>query len=208
MLRKLLPCALVLAFVAGQAQAEMLTVNYHSTTVASSLNGNPIPDGTHFTVHASFDSTPFHTVIGQGDYLVTGITAVVGGTPYMANFLPGEFTFVLIDPLSGGGHDIAPYVPYLVSTGYGAFIPLYTMATPAVSGRSASPTVFSGYESYKYYNTLFLSTSSGDLVLSFGNNSPDASITDVPEPSTLSMALLGSLVGIAFVRRRHTSGGA
>lgn len=208
MCRRLLAFVLFATFAVNQARAD-LVLNFDGVTAAgSSLAGNPISPGTSFEVQATFPNTPVGTVTGEGLYVPTSITAVVGGTSYSVSTL-SNFYVQLIDPAYGHGFQ---YISILENATQ-AFEPEYTTATPALDATAATPTVFSGYygsDTSGGSTSLTMSTAAGDLTLVYNavagvSSSITNSTTAVPEPSSLHLAVLGGLagVGIALIRRRR-----
>ena len=205
MIQRLLASVVVLALAAGQADAGLLSLNFHSQTMGSSLGGAPIPDGLDFDVRAIFlDDFDFQSDPGIGLFLVTQIDVKITGIPIPVIFSLFDYGAYVFDPSLALG-----YVPALAAVGGGgALAPAYSAATPPISGDAPTTTVFSDYlgsvETAIFFPTIF-----GDLILDYGTNPVEASITAVPEPSTLSMcAILVGLVGLTSVRRRRKAGRA
>jgi hypothetical protein len=63
-LRSLFAPALILAFAAGQAQAGELILQFDGLTFGSTLNANPIADGTKFEIQADFVDVPIASSTG------------------------------------------------------------------------------------------------------------------------------------------------
>jgi hypothetical protein len=210
MFRRLLAFVLFATFAVNQARADLALNLDGVTDVGSSLAGNPISPGTSFEVQAIFPNTPVGTITGEGLYMPTSITAVVGGTSYSVSTL-SNFYVQLIDPAYGHGFQ---YISVLENATQ-AFEPEYTTATPALDATAATPTVFSGYygsDTSGGSTSLTMSTAAGDLTLVYNaavgvSSSITNSVTTtaVPEPSTLHIAVLGGLAGagIALIRRRR-----
>jgi hypothetical protein len=208
MFRRLLAFVLFATFAVNQARADLALNLDGVTDVGSSLAGNPISPGTSFEVQAIFPNTPVGTITGEGLYMPTSITAVVGGTSYSVSTL-SNFYVQLIDPAYGHGFQ---YISVLENATQ-AFEPEYTTATPALDATAATPTVFSGYygsDTSGGSTSLTMSTAAGDLTLVYNaavgvSSSITNSITAAPEPSSLHIAVLGGLagVGIALIRRRR-----
>jgi PEP-CTERM motif len=90
--------------------------------------------------------------------------------------------------------------------------PAYTTATPAFSAADPAPTVFSGFTgSQSFGNVLDFSTAAGPITLEFFFDvGLGASITSVPEPSSLVLFGIGGSIGLvaAWGRRKSLRHGA
>lgn len=139
-------------------------------------------------------------------YAATSLAVTVGGTSYKVTD-PGDFTLTPVDATNS----VVPgyYYPLLDNdsgnTQFNEPGPAYTTATPAFSAADPTPTVFSGYAgSQSFGNILEFSTAAGPLILSFDLDlGVDASITSVPEPSSLALCGIGGSIGLGVARRRR-----
>ncbi|MBS0260729.1 MAG: PEP-CTERM sorting domain-containing protein [Planctomycetes bacterium] len=143
---------------------------------------------------------------GVALYLVDSIYGDVGGTAFTVNLVPGQYFLELVDP-SAVPFGLPAYVPVLVEFGGDTTIaPFYLTATPELTADAPVPTEFSDYFGL-FIGAVLFSTDSGDLIFFADDADPNfaTSITAVPEPSTLTIACLGSLAGLlAFRRARRT----
>ena len=139
MIQRLLASVVVLALAAGQADAGLLSLNFHSQTMGSTLGGAPIPDGLDFDVHAIFlDDFDFQSDPGIGLFLVTQIDVKITGIPIPVIFSLFDYGAYVFDPSLALG-----YVPALAAVGGGgALAPAYSAATPPISGDAPTTTVF------------------------------------------------------------------
>jgi hypothetical protein len=201
---RLVAATFVLALAAGQASAGMLVLNYAGLTAAPSrIDGTPIAPETPFDVHAIFITPPFKTAKGSGDYVVSSVTADVGGTPYAAS-RTRKILVRLFDP---SGPFTGVNVPELINTSVRVgFAPGYHTATPPLDATAATPTVFSDYLG-SLEGAFSMPTASGSLALRYDlRDGVSASITAVPEPSTLCISLVACLgLGAATRLRRRAA---
>jgi hypothetical protein len=206
MFRRFLAFAFVVVSLGGIARADILALNYQGeTSTDSSLNGTPIAPDTSYTIQAIFSTPPAVAQTGSGIYLVGSITAVVGGTTYTEE-VSTNYIVILVDPTNSL---IFPfYFPTLKGTG-GVFGPAYvTTSTAGWSATDPTPTQFSSANYLgSFGHTIGFTTASGPLVLDYDSRAGiNASITavPVPEPSSLAMAGIATLAGLAdWARRRH-----
>ncbi len=204
-LLRLAAITLVLLLVATPAHAGMLALEFQGVTwLDSSINGTPIAFGTSYTIQVDFDPAT-QTPIEQGAafYTATSIDITVGGTSYTVTNL-SDFYMALIDatnPTYPGIYD-PTFGDNSNSTGFG---PSYTTATPAFSATDPTPTVFSGYsaaDSFGNYATF--STDAGTLNLTYDADAGvNASISSVPEPSSLALCVIGGSIGLVVAWRRR-----
>lgn len=180
------------------AAASPLELNYEGLTLASSINGNSIADGTGFAIQIGFDTTLGGSA-GQGlaSFIPTNISIEIGGTPYSVTSLSGDFL-----GLADSSNLSFPGFFFPVFGANSAFFPGYAGTTsPGWSVADVTPTVFVGYAG-SLENSLDLSTTAGPLILGYDPNiGLDASIT-TPEGSTFVLLLLGmAALGLGFAMR-------
>ena len=201
-MRKLVLLGVSLATLGGgmaaPAKAYTLDLVYSGLTFISDINGTPIPDGTPFTLDATFDTAISGMIApGEVEYLVSAVTATVGGVTYTET-MPGNDFVLLVDSTNTSIPGV--YLPALVTFGMGeAFIPGYQTATPPLDATAPTPTVFSNYLG-SLGITASITTASGVLDLAY-DPTIGVSAEILPEPSGL--AILGfALAGMATARRR------
>jgi hypothetical protein len=213
MFRRFLAFAFVVVSLGGIARADFLALNYQGeTSTGSSLNGTPIAPDTSYTIQAIFSTPPNHVETDFGIYFVSSITAVVGGTTYTEK-VPTNYAVELGGPENEIFQPFGSYFPVIENIGpIGpmGFVPIYS--TPSTAGWSATdptPTQFSiaNYLDAGPNNNIQFTTAAGPLVLDFDSvTGINASITavPVPEPSSLAVAGIATLAGLAvWARRRH-----
>jgi hypothetical protein len=195
---------LVFAFAASQsAAASAFDLNYQGLTDNSSIDGNAIATGTSFELKIGFD-TSFEEIGGQGlaGFEPTNVSLEIGGTPYTLTF-PTENLIILADASNGDFPGIN--IPFFQSGFDGsAFFPGYLgTSTVGWSATDVTPTVFTDYIGAES-DVLDLPTTAGPLVLDFNvDEGVNASITAVPEGSSITLLLLGmAALGLAFAMRR------
>jgi hypothetical protein len=199
----LVAAVLVLVVVMGTARPASadLTLNLSGQIDEGFINGSVFFGGS-FEIHATFDSTPFLTQTGLGGYHVTGIEVVVAGTSYTESD-PGSFVVALYD--SSNSSSIQPYTTQLAQVGTSnSFEYGFDDASPSLDVTAATPTVFSGFSNF-LGNHIVFSTSSGDTVSLSSDPSAgiSASITPVPEPGMIVLAVSALPVGLVVAWRRR-----
>lgn len=176
----------------------------------SSIGGVPIVQGTPFEVRATFSDVPFAPATGYGQYVVSTVSAEVGGVNYSAinlSNLDPDFIVILADPsyqLYGNTYLVGLHN---LNGGYN-FSPLFSSSSPTFHADAPTPTVFSTYLA-SISPLLQFDTGSGVLVLQIDTNSTDPYaglsariVASVPEPSSLAITGLG-VIGIAMAASRR-----
>lgn len=195
-----------ISLFAGPLHAGSLLLTYEGVLADGSSDelANDL-SGLSFTLSAVFDSTPVAVLPGAGQYALSQLTATVGGVDYVETD-PTWFDFNFYDPTAFDPSD-AGYVPHLV--GGSGFAPIFTSATPLVTGPGVDATVFSGYIG-SYDNQVDILTNLGFVRLIYndviGVTASIAAYQDpsaVPEPSTAVLVALGGL-GCLWAARRKT----
>jgi hypothetical protein len=206
-MRQLLHCAmmtLVLFLAATPAHAGSLALDFQGVAAPpSSLDGASLV-GDSFTIQADFD-TATETPINQGvaSYAATSITVTVGGTSYSVTDA-SDFLVYLEDATTLEYPGLYSAELYQSSL-FQAFSPYYTTSSSPFSATDPTPTVFSGYSPPTYFGSLLtFSTDAGFLTLRYNPNvGVDASISSVPEPSSLALCGIGGSIGLVVVASRR-----
>ncbi len=141
---------------------------------------------------------------GIGVYDVSAVTATIGGMSYLGT-TPTDFTLHLADTTNLSAPN--NYIVSLVNSGGSAYAPVFTTATPAISGTDVMPTVFSVYNGF-FGTVLNLQTAGGVVGLTFDETVgvSSAVISSIPEPGSLVLAGIASLAGLGgWARRRRAA---
>ncbi len=167
---RLIGLSALVFFGAARAQAGELVLTFDGvTSTGSSLGDTAIAAGTGYDLQVTFSTPPSFAFDGIANFLVTAITAVVGGTSYSGTN-PGYYSSVSIYDAT---NPIIPgyYVPEFFSAAggpadpmSGSFDPLYTTSTdPTWAAANPTPTVFTGYVENDYPDTSIVTffTASG-----------------------------------------------
>jgi len=194
----------VIALAASQsAAASPFALIYQGVTTTSSINGNPIADGTSFTIQIGFDSSSEDPgEQGVAEYEPTSISLEIVGTPFTVTSLSGD-AIVLADasnqifpsvniPIFGSGLDNTEFLPGYLGT-----------STLGWSATDVTPTVFDDYIGSQF-EELDLPTTAGQLDLNYDAvGGVNASIIATPEGNTFAFLLLGmAALGLGTAIRR------
>lgn len=196
---------LVCALCAPEAGAGFLVQNFVGKSgEGSSIDVVPIAVGTPIEIHTTFDSTPFSTDTGFGEFHVTDILLVIDGISYHP-LDPELYIVELEDPRSADAYLSRLTSPELGTTSSLTFGAVYSNTTPPLDATAPIPTVFGGYQGQAFDQEVAFVAGDAVLTLTFENDdSLKASITGagaVPEPATFVSAGIAGLVGLAVVAR-------
>ena len=209
MFRRLFVGLMFVTVFASQARADFIadlqgTTSSNSTftpTGGSAINVG----GLSVDLQAVFSGPPASTpATGVADYTPSSITAVIGGTTYVAS-TPGIGHVELHDLTSSDGrYELRIFCNSDLTIGAG-----YSTTTPSLSADTPIATTFSDYLGLAGNRETILVTSTGSLF--FGFNSSDtvsASINAVPEPTSLVYFAEATLLGLGILvyRRRRVAG--
>jgi hypothetical protein len=205
-LLRLAAITLALFLAATPARAGLLALELQGVAVGPSSLGSTSFRGDTFTVQADFDpTTPTDLAQGFGEYAPTSIDINVGGTSYTVTD-PSNYAIFLTDATNQTepGLYITELVMFLSSNTFTGFAPRYTTSSSAFSAQDPSPTVFSGFSAIYGGGLETFSTAAGPLTLVYaGNAGVDASISSVPEPSSLVLCGIGGSIGLVVAWRRR-----
>ena len=185
----------------GRTEAGLLRLNMSGETFpGSEIAGSPFASGTPWSLAAEFDTASL-TEGSQGLYSApaNSLTVVIGATTYTAT-APGSMNVLL-----GSAGNI--YVPGVEDSSSNGILPLYSTSSDVNWNAAApTPTVFGGF--FNISSLYFImATDQGSLILAATPSlTLQASITAVPEPSLVSLAIGGAAFGLVALRRRARRG--
>ncbi len=205
-------CVIATAFVlltlaSGSVGASTLTLNFSGVfDPTTTLGGTALGADTSFSYNAIFDTTTGIPVATGNEMFPTVATVNIAGFGTFTS-APGDDLYVgLSDPSSGNNYYETVLSNHAVTSTFGS---AYTTATPPITAADPIPTTFSGFfvSGGKLPFTITLAGGAGDLVVNGLTAAPTtASLTAVPEPSTLTLSGIGLvLIGLASWHRARKS---